>query len=111
MRLLILLSVVLTVSACSSTSPRVAEHDPTKQYCHTKKTVVLTQDGDESVRSQTVVECSDDEEERYFGMMQGISNHCGKVAVWPTINGKPTKRYAYACQMLDGTYRYVTSPY
>jgi hypothetical protein len=103
-----LLFSLLTVSllgGCSSTQQVVETEKP---YCTTKQQIV-TQDG--TVSSKTVVDCSDDEEERYFKMVEGISSHCGKVAVWPTINGKPTKRYAYACQMLDGTYRYVTSPY
>jgi len=111
MRYLLILPLALILSACGTTSKVNHVMDRPEQYCHTKQQIVLDANGQQTVESKTVVECNDDLEERYFTTINGISSHCGKVAVWPTINGRPTKRFAYACQMLDGTYRYVTDPY
>lgn len=110
MRSILIISLGLMLTACGTTQ-NLAQNERPQQYCTTKQQIVMDGNSTQTVDSKTVVECNDDLEERHFEMMQGISSHCGKVEVWPTINGKPVRRFAYACQMLDGTYRYVSSPW
>lgn len=101
MRILALV-VATTLVGCSS-APKVVAQKP--QYCHTSQTI-QTENG-ERVRSQTQIECTDDQIKRLTVARVGIGSNCGYFNGWMKQGGRDVQYRAISCQLPDGSWEVV----
>lgn len=107
MRVLIFVGAI-ALAGCSSANKQAVNHTP--QYCHTSQEI-LTKNG-ETVESQTLVECTDDQVRRVTSRRLGISAHCGEFTYWMNLGGQNVQRKGISCQKPDGTWEIInTSEY
>jgi hypothetical protein len=102
MKLIITLMAVLGAAAISGCSSPPKQ---TSQFCHTYKTVDVT-DG-KTVSSKTTVNCSDDPIDRITLAKTGVAKTCGEYSYWITLKGQPVERKAISCKKWDGTWEVV----
>lgn len=90
------LATIMALTGCSST-PKVQAQQP--QYCHTSQTI-KTQNG-ERVKSETTVECTDDQFKRLTAVRMGIADHCGISNRTIQSGGKLVNIQVKSCAILD----------
>jgi hypothetical protein len=103
MKLILVLSTIFIVG-CSS-SPKVSAEKP--QYCFTSQTI-RSQNGN-TVDSQTVVECTDDQIKRVAQKRLGSSPYCGEFTYWMQIGGNNVQRKGISCQKPDGSWEVINT--
>lgn len=101
---IIAISSLVILSGCSS-SPKVAAQKP--QYCYTSQTIVS--ENKETVNSQTVIECTDDQIKRFAPARLGMSPNCGEFTYWMKIGGRDVQRKGISCQKPDGRWEVVNT--
>ena len=102
MKFVIALVGALIIAGCSS-APKVQAQKP--QYCYTSQTIV-TENG-EKVRSQTQVDCTDDQVKRVTVARVGIGSNCGYFNGWMKRGGQDVQYRAISCQLPDGSWEIV----
>jgi hypothetical protein len=104
MKSLLIGAAALLIVGCSS-SPKVVAEKP--QYCITNQTII-TKNG-ESVQSETVLECTDDQIKRIAQKRLGSSPKCGEFTYWMKIGGKDVQRKGISCQKPDGSWEVINT--
>ena len=104
MKTFVIATAALLVAGCSS-APKSAGMQP--QYCYTSQTIV-TKNGD-SVNSQTVVECTDDQIKRVTENRLGMARNCGTFNYWTKQGGIDVQRKGISCQRLDGSWEIINT--
>jgi len=104
MRGLLILGAI-ALAGCSSAQTKVVNHTP--QYCHTSQEI-LTKNG-ETVESQTLVECTDDQIKRVAQHRLGMAPNCGVFTYPMQIGGHYVHRQAISCQRPDGTWEVINT--
>ena len=89
----------------SSAQTKVVDHTP--QYCHTSQQI-LAKNG-ETVESQTLVECTDDQIKRIPQHRLGMSPNCGEFTYTMQIGGQYVHRKAISCQKTDGSWEVINT--
>ena len=107
MKIALVAIVGLALVGCSS-APKVVAEKP--QYCFTNQTIITQ--NNETVNSQTVVECTDDQIKRITQKRLGSSPYCGEFTYWMKIGGRDVQRKGISCQKPDGSWEVInTSSY
>ena len=104
LRLAIAMVGLALITGCSST-PTIVAKKP--QYCHTSQDIYV-QDGS-TVKSQTHIECTDDDIKRLFQVKSGMAPNCGEFKYWMKIGGRDVQRKGVSCQKPDGTWEIVNT--
>jgi uncharacterized protein YcfL len=94
----------LALVGCSS-SPKVVAEKP--QYCFTNQTIITQ--NNETVNSQTVVECTDDQIKRITQKRLGSAPNCGEFTYWMKIGGRDVQRKGISCQKPDGNWEVINT--
>lgn len=94
--IIIMLILIACLSGCSS-APKVQAQMP--QYCHTSQTILKK--NNESVESQTLVECTDDQFKRLTAVRMGMADHCGITNRTVQSGGKLVNIQVKSCAILD----------
>jgi type IV pilus biogenesis protein CpaD/CtpE len=87
---------IAMLSGCSST-PKVQAQKP--QYCHTSQTIKTV--NKETVNSETVVECTDDQFKRLTAVRMGMADHCGISNRTINSGGRLINVQVKSCAILD----------
>ena len=101
----LLLAGAIALTGCSTAQTKVVDHTP--QYCHTSQEI-LTKNG-ETVESQTLVECTDDQVKRVTSRRLGLSAHCGEFTYWMNLGGQNVQRKGISCQKPDGSWEIINT--
>ena len=102
MRYLLIVLTSLTLVGCSS-APKVVAEKP--QYCYTSQTI--KSQNNETVNSETTVECTDDRAKQLSTVRMGMASNCGTFSYWMNLGGKNVQRQGISCQKLDGSWEIV----
>jgi hypothetical protein len=94
----------LALVGCSSV-PKVVAEKP--QYCSTSQTIVTQ--NNETVNSQTMIECTDDQIKRLTVNRMGLAPNCGEFTYWTRIGNKDVQRKGISCQKLDGSWEIINT--
>ena len=97
-----LMIVICLLSGCSST-PKQAQ----APYCHTSQTI--TTENKNTVNSQTVLECTDDQVKRVTANRLGYGSNCGEFLYWTKIGGRDVQRKGISCQKPNGTWEVINT--
>ena len=100
LRLLLLITSLTILSACSSTK----EVASTQQFCYSKGTIEQT--NTDTVNSKFVYEC-DDRPANNWKLQLGIADNCREHWYDVFLNGKRVQRRGYVCQKFDGSWEVV----
>lgn len=96
--LLVLFSLsLISLAGCSTT-----EYTYNAPYCYTDEQIVL--DGEETVSSQTVIECSDRPGEKAEIARAGIDKACEEYWFTEIRNNKRVPVRGVRCERLDGSW-------
>jgi len=102
MKYLAILIGLIYLTGCSSTPVQVVDQT---QYCHTSSTTSLK---DQSISSsETIVECTDKPNPLATFSNGYDASKCGWARQSYPLAGKTVNSYTMACQMSDGSWRYV----
>lgn len=91
-----LLACIMGLTGCSS-APKVVAQKP--QYCHTSQTIKTR--NKETVDSETVLECTDDQFKRLTAVRMGMADHCGISNRTIQSGGKLVNIQVKSCAILD----------
>ena len=100
--IIVMMILVACLSGCSST-PTTAQ----APYCHTSQTVVT--ENKNTVNSQTITECTDDQVKRVTANRLGYASNCGEFLYWVNLGGKYVQRKGISCQKPNGTWEVVNT--
>jgi hypothetical protein len=92
----LLLVGAFVLAGCSTQS-----YNYTGQYCYTDQLIV--KDGDESVSSKTIMQCTDRPGQQAMIQRAGIDASCREFWYDETRFGKLTKQRGVACEKFNGT--------
>lgn len=108
-KLLPLLVLISSLTACSShqQTPVMAQFEP--QYCHTKSNTTLTNGS--TVSSQTDITCTDDPKDKHFLAYSGIAETCREHYYYVWYNGQKHRQRGYVCQRPDGRWEVLNHPF
>ena len=98
----LLLACIMALTGCGS-APKVVERTP--QYCHTSQTIVKK--NNDTVNSETTVECTDDQIKRIAANRLGMAPNCGEFTYWMQIGGRDVQRKGISCQKTDGNWEVI----
>jgi hypothetical protein len=101
---ILVLFIAVAVSGCGS-APRAVERKP--QYCHTSQTIVKK--NNDTVNSETTVECTDDQIKRIAANRLGMAPNCGEFTYWMQIGGRDVQRKGISCQKTDGNWEVINA--
>ena len=101
----LLVAGAIALAGCSTAQTKTVNHTP--QYCHTSQEI-LTKNG-ETVESQTLVECTDDQVKRVTSHRLGLSPHCGEFTYWMNLGGQNVQRKGISCQKPDGSWEIINT--
>lgn len=102
--IVIAMFAIIALAGCSST-PKVVERKP--QYCHTSQTIVKK--NNDTVNSETTVECTDDQIKRIAANRLGMAPNCGEFTYWMQIGGRDVQRKGISCQKTDGNWEVINA--
>jgi hypothetical protein len=105
LRLALILTSAILLTACASTKPPVVAEKP--QYCHTSQEIAVS--NGKTVDSMTVVECTDDEIKRLFQVKSGMAPNCVKFDYWMQMGGYDVQRQGITCQKPDKSWEIVNT--
>lgn len=94
--IIVMLVIIACLSGCSS-SPKVQAQKP--QYCYTSQTIKTH--NKETVSSDTLVECTDDQFKRLTAVRMGKAAQCGTSNRTIDMGGKLVEIQYASCQVLD----------
>ena len=98
------LSCIMALTGCSSTPKAIAQKP---QYCHTSQTIKTL--NNETVNSETTLECTDDQIKRLATVRMGMAQNCGEFTYWTKIGNQDVQRKGISCQKPDGSWEIVNS--
>lgn len=101
---LTVIAMMSVLTGCTSAS-KVADRKP--QYCHTSQTIV--KNNNDTVNSETTVECTDDQIKRVAANRLGMAPNCGEFTYWMQIGGRDVKRKGISCQKTDGNWEVINT--
>ena len=106
MRTLIVLSLAVFVTACSS-APKV--EPKAEQYCDIKTKTVVVKDKNGVQKEDTieVMECNDNRIQRLFQVQSGMAPNCGTFTYWMKLGGRDVQKQGISCQRPDGSWEIV----
>lgn len=90
------LSCVMVLTGCSST-PKVQAQKP--PYCTTNQTIKKV--NDETVNSETTLECSDDQIKKLAVVKAGMASNCGYSTSAMMLRGKYVEYKVLTCAILN----------
>ena len=99
-----LLACMLALTGCGS-AHKVQAQKP--QYCHTSQTIKTV--NNETVNSETTLECTDDQIKRLATVRMGMAQNCGEFTYWTKIGSRDVQRKGISCQKPDGSWEIVNS--
>lgn len=101
LRALVLLWVTV-LAGCASSGQQQTHSHHLDEYCYTKERIEIN--NNETVNSNTVVECNDNVIDRIVVKQAGLAENCGISQFQQKIGGKIEYRQAITCQFPDGSW-------
>lgn len=96
----LLLAGAFAFAGCST-----QQHNYTGQYCYTDQ--VIVKDGENTVSSQTVLQCTDRPGQQALIQRAGIDASCREFWYDEKRNGRFVKQRGVACEKFDGSLEIV----
>ena len=99
MRGLLLATSIIALAGCASNE---VLYSP--QYCYTDQTFVT---GNDSVSSETVIQCTDRPGQQAAIQRAGIDSRCEEFFYVEHRRGKPVQERGVRCEKFDGTWEII----
>ena len=93
----LILPIALTVLTGCSSSPKIQAQKP--QYCNTSQLIKKT--NNDTVNSETTVECTDDQIKRLAVVKAGLASNCGYSTSVMQLQGKYVEYKVLGCAILN----------
>jgi len=100
LRLWLLLTSLLVIGGCSTT-----EYNYSAPYCYTDEIIVVSDD--DTVNSQTILQCSDRPGQKAMMQRAGIDADCKEFFYNEKRNGSIIRQRGVACEKFDGSLEIV----